>query len=72
MREWIWRISLPDIERQLDFFFLRTGSLGSTGFICASSLSDLKNRSENSAGRVQILTLLQVNSRSIDQKSGEI
>ena len=37
-----------------------------------SSLSDLKNRSENSAGRGQILTVLQVNSRSIDQKSGEI
>jgi hypothetical protein len=32
----------------------------------------LKNRSENSAGRGQILTILQVNSRSIDQKSGEI
>ena len=38
----------------------------------ASSLSDLKNRSENSAGRGQILLVLQVNSRSIDQKSGEI
>ncbi len=36
------------------------------------SLSDLKNRSENSAGRGQILQVLQVNSRSIDQKSGEI
>jgi hypothetical protein len=38
----------------------------------ASSLSGLKNRSENSAGRGQILTILQVNSRSIDPKSGEI
>ncbi len=38
----------------------------------ARSLSDLKNRSENSAGRGQILSILQVNSRSIDQKSGEI
>jgi len=38
----------------------------------ASSLSDLKNRSENSAGRGQILPVLQVNSRSIDQKSGKI
>jgi len=50
-----------------------------------SSLSDLKNRSEagqagkpqsgcsqNSARRGQILPVLQVNSRSIDQKSGEI
>jgi hypothetical protein len=37
-----------------------------------SSLSDLKNRSENSAGRGQILSILQINSRSIDQKSGEI
>jgi LDH2 family malate/lactate/ureidoglycolate dehydrogenase len=36
------------------------------------SLSDLKNRSENSAGRGQILTILQGNSRSIAQKSGEI
>ena len=36
------------------------------------SLSGLKNRSENSAGRGQILPLLQVNSHSIDQKSGEI
>ena len=36
------------------------------------SLSDLKNRSENSAERGQILPVLQVNSRSIDQKSGEI
>jgi len=36
------------------------------------SLSDLKNRSENSAGREQILTILQVNSRSIDQKSDEV
>jgi hypothetical protein len=32
----------------------------------------LKNRSENSAGRGQILPILQVNSCSIDQKSGEI
>jgi hypothetical protein len=32
----------------------------------------LKNRSENLAGRGQILSILQVNSRSIDQKSGEI
>ena len=32
----------------------------------------MKNRSENSAGRGQILTILQVNSHSIDQKSGEI
>jgi hypothetical protein len=38
----------------------------------ASSLSDLKNRSENLTGRGQILTILQVNSHSIDQKSGEI
>ena len=38
----------------------------------ASSLSDLKNRSENLAGRGQILPVLQVNSYSIDQKSGEI
>jgi hypothetical protein len=38
----------------------------------ARSLSDLKNRSENSAGRGQILPVLQVNSHSIDQKSGEI
>ena len=37
-----------------------------------SSLSYLKNRSENSAGRGQILPVLQVNSHSIDQKSGEI
>jgi len=37
-----------------------------------SSLSDLKNRGENSAGRGQILSILQINSRSIDQKSGEI
>ncbi|TAJ80782.1 MAG: hypothetical protein EPO42_03685 [Gallionellaceae bacterium] len=57
------------------------------GFLEApsSSLSDLKNRSEvvqagkprsgcsqNSAGRGQILSILQVNSHSIDQKSGEI
>ena len=32
----------------------------------------MKNRSENSAGRGQILTILPVNSHSIDQKSGEI
>jgi hypothetical protein len=32
----------------------------------------LKNRSENSAGRGQILTVLQGNSRSIAQESGEI
>jgi hypothetical protein len=36
------------------------------------NLSDLKNRSENSAGRGQILPVLQVNSRSIDQENGEI
>ncbi|MHB1182683.1 MAG: hypothetical protein ACYCZ4_12985, partial [Sulfuricella sp.] len=49
------------------------------------SLSDLKNRSEvgqagkprsgcsqNAAGRGQILPVLQVNSHSIDQESGEI
>src|SRR5665647_1770093 len=38
----------------------------------ARSLSGLKNRSENLAGRGQILSILQVNSHSIDQKSGEI
>jgi hypothetical protein len=32
----------------------------------------LKNRSENLAGRGQILTILQGNNRSIAQKSGEI
>ena len=32
----------------------------------------MKNRSENSAGRGQISPVLQVNSRSIDQKNGEI
>ena len=32
----------------------------------------MKNRSENLAGRGQILTILQGNSRSIAQKSGEI
>ena len=37
-----------------------------------SSLSDLKNRSENPVGRGQILTILQGNSCSIAQKSGEI
>jgi hypothetical protein len=37
-----------------------------------SSLSDLKNRSENSAGRGQILTVSPGNSRSIAQESGEI
>jgi hypothetical protein len=36
----------------------------------ARSLSDLGNRSENSAGRGQILTILKVNSCSIGQKSG--
>src|SRR6266568_4285187 len=36
------------------------------------SLSDLGNRSENSAGRGQILSILQVNSCSIDQESGGI
>ena len=36
------------------------------------SLSDLGNRSENSVGRGQILSILQGNSCSITQKSGEI
>src|SRR5512140_3296691 len=36
------------------------------------SLSDLGNRSENSVGRGQILSILKVNSCSIDQESGEI
>jgi len=36
------------------------------------SLSDLENQSENSTGRGQILSILQVNSCSIDQESGEI
>jgi hypothetical protein len=35
-------------------------------------MSDLGNQSENSAGQGQILSILQVNSRSIDQESGEI
>jgi len=38
----------------------------------ARSLSDLKNRSENLAGRGQILLVSQVNSCSIDQESGEV
>ena len=45
---------------------------GAAKVTAARSLSDLKNRSENSAGRGQILLVLQVNSRSIDQKSGKI
>ena len=38
----------------------------------ARSLSDLGNRSKNSAGRGQILSISKVNSCSIDQESGEI
>src|SRR6266516_6853715 len=38
----------------------------------ARSLPDLGNRSENSYGRGQILSILQVNSCSIGQESGEI
>jgi hypothetical protein len=41
-------------------------------FESSRSLSDLKSRSEKSAGRGRILTVLQVNSRSIDQENGEI
>ncbi|MEP7371030.1 MAG: hypothetical protein ABI659_02270, partial [Nitrosospira sp.] len=40
--------------------------------IAASSLSDLKNRSEEVTGREQILTILTANSCSISRKSGEI
>src|SRR6185369_4913722 len=40
--------------------------------VTARSLSDLGNRSENSAGRDQILPILKVNSCSIDRKSSEI
>jgi len=45
------------------------------GTLCSThprSLSDLKNRSENLAGRGQILLVSQVNSYSIDQENGEI
>ena len=45
---------------------------GSLSNVCSSSLSDLKNRSDNSTWRGQILKVLQVNNPSIDQKSGEI
>ncbi len=38
----------------------------------ARSLSDLKNRSEKVTGQGEILTILQANSCSIGQKSGEI
>ena len=38
----------------------------------ARSLPDLGNRSENSAGRGQILSILQVNRYSIDQENGKI
>jgi len=42
-------------------------------FFCMPwSLSDLKNLSENLTERGQILTILQGNSYSIAQKSGEI
>jgi phosphoketolase len=51
---------------------MRRGIVGKAAMDEARSLSDLKNRSENSAGRGQILPVLQVNSRSIDQESGEI
>ena len=37
-----------------------------------SRLSDPTSRAQNSAGRGQILTILQVNSHSSDQESGEI
>ena len=40
--------------------------------IASRSLSDLDNRSENLTGRGQILSILKVNSCSIDRKNGEI
>ena len=50
----------------------RAGAAAPHPALRARSLSDLKNRSENLAGRDQILTILPGNSRSIAQKSGEI
>jgi len=41
-------------------------------FTSMPELLDLKNRSENSAEREHVLSILQVNSCSIDQKSSEI
>jgi len=46
--------------------------IASTVSPAARSLSDLGNRSENSAGREQNLSILQGNSCSITHKSGEI
>ena len=55
------------VEKFVVFNTYATGSSTKT-----RSLSDLGNQSENSTGRGKILSILKVNSRSIDQESGEI
>jgi len=47
-------------------------NLTQKGHVAPRSLSDLGNRSENTAGRGQILSILQGNSCSITQKCGYI
>src|SRR3990172_5882473 len=64
-RSVIRRMSDPIRRKALRFSALRRP-------ILPSSLSDLKNRSENSAERGQILPVLQVNNHFIDQKRSEI
>ena len=61
-RQWI-SFAPPEIDE---------GWVRLSGIKQASSLSDLKNRSENSAGRGQLLTISPGNSHFIAQESGEI
>ena len=74
-REFAGSANVDHLIKGVQFGYRGGGQMDSTfreTRVNTSSLSDLKNRSENLAGRGQILTVLQVNSRSIDQKIGEI
>jgi hypothetical protein len=71
----------PEHRKELDRYFhglrllplwVAPGGSGQKNPGVARSLSDLGNPSENLAERGQILSILKVNSRSIDQESGEI
>ena len=63
---------MMQIDRVTAFVGARLRAIGAPDREQASSLSDLKNRSENLTGRGQILMILQGNSSSIAQEISEI
>jgi len=68
----IWSRNYLKTKKPLLWIEKGRGQTTGSGVSGARRLSDSGNQSENSTGRGQVLSILPVNSCSIDQASGEI